>query len=173
MQKIELTNGATALVDDDDFGYLDRFTWYYDQHDRNIKTSRGPAHNQTVSLMPRVIMLCPKCLVVKHLNDDPLDNQKANLQLVTQDMKRYKGKPGQIYKGLAIQKSSGKWMAQIYKGGTCRYLGNYDEPIIAAVAYDAKARPLGRRLNFTEEEFAELWGQYGSLIGNNRCFQAH
>ena len=50
--------------------------------------------------------------------------------------------------GVSEDKKTGKWRATIQVKGKSKNLGSYTEYADAALAYDARARPLGRRKNF-------------------------
>ena len=50
-----------------------------------------------------------------------------------------------------VTRAHGKWQAAISVGDSSRYLGLYDSPVDAAMAFDAAARALGRtNLNFPD-----------------------
>jgi hypothetical protein len=90
-------------------------------------------------------------LRVVHLNGDPLDCRRANLAVKTipqqvhgnRPMKTHAGRPvTSKYKGVCWDKRRGKWVAQIKKAGTHRYIGRFDDELAAAEAYDQTAREL-------------------------------
>jgi len=92
-------------------------------------------------------------LYVDHINGDGLDNRRANLRAATpkQNVWNSRGYGRSKYKGIWLDKSSGKWCARIKVGDKVRNLGRYVDEETAARAYDAAARGVHKefaRLNF-------------------------
>lgn len=95
MREIELTKGKVALVDDDDFEYLNQWKWYvrkekdvfYACRRKRKKEYNNPldfnSKKQKIIRMHRVIMNTPDGLVVDHRNGDGLDNRKGDYPLLT------------------------------------------------------------------------------------------
>ena len=95
--------------------------------------------------MHREIMGRPKGLQVDHRNRKRLDNRRENLRTATNSQNQYnknktKSKTSSIYKGVTYIKSTGKWRAQIMVSRKNIALGEYDEEIEAAKAYDEGAK---------------------------------
>lgn len=78
MKIITGNKGEEILVDDDDYDFLNRHNWNVNM-DGYVTASLG---NVTVK-MHRLVMFCPKGLVVDHVNRNKLDNRKENLRHVT------------------------------------------------------------------------------------------
>jgi hypothetical protein len=79
---IPLTQGKFALVDDEDFDYLNQWKWcaLYKKHINTyyaVRSGIGATH------MARLIMSTPKGMVVDHINHNTLDNRRSNLRNVT------------------------------------------------------------------------------------------
>lgn len=87
MKEIPLTQGKVALVDDEDFNYLNQFKWHYhhSKHGHGYG-ARGVNKNKQrkVFLMHRVIMGVNQEMYIDHKNNNGLDNQKSNLRICTQ-----------------------------------------------------------------------------------------
>ena len=90
---------------------------------------------------------------IDHINMNRLDNSFGNLRQATNGQNRHnQGVPKNNtsgYKGVCWNKSSQKWQASIKKDGVRTYLGFFDDPYIAHLAY-CKAS-------------AELHGEYGRV----------
>jgi hypothetical protein len=87
MRSISLTKGQIALVDDEDFEYLNKFRWQaqYCIDTDSFYAKRGDystGKNITVR-MSRYIMNTPKNMLCDHVNHNTLDNRKENLRNVT------------------------------------------------------------------------------------------
>lgn len=104
----------------------------------------------------RLVMNCPKELLVDHRDGNTLNNCLSNLRLVNHSQnaanaRKYKNSKAP-YRG--ITQRGDMWQAQLHfggKGGGVRMLGNYDTPEEAALAWDAAAKEhFGEfaRLNF-------------------------
>lgn len=142
MKEIQLTKGFKAIVDDEDFALLNRWSWC-------AKPSGGKAnwyaYNGKFGAMHRLIIKAPPGLMVDHINGDGLDNRKKNLRLATNSQnqankKKILNKFG--YKGVSKEKKTGKYFARIKKLGREIYLGMYDDPEKAAIAYNGAAKAL-------------------------------
>jgi hypothetical protein len=75
MKKIPLTQGKFAIVDDEDFEYLNRWKWYFAPVGY---ATRGDGHgrgNRTVVYMHRVVNKTTGGLVTDHINRNKLDNR--------------------------------------------------------------------------------------------------
>jgi hypothetical protein len=151
LKEIELTKGKVAFVDDDDFEKLTKVSWYYNTS--GYACNKGGLSDKVV-YMHRFIMNCPDDMIVDHIDGNKLNNQKENLRIVTYSqnhMNRKVKRKGcsSKYKGVSLDKRCGKWRAYIKKDGKYIHIGNFDNEIDAAKAYDEKA--------------LELFGEYASL----------
>lgn len=148
-KEIHLTQGKVALVDDEDFEYLNQFKWclrgtglgnFY-----AIRAFRkSKKNNITGSIsMHRQLMKPEKGYVIDHLDGNTLNNQKTNLRICTQsdNCKNQKmsinNKCG--YKGVCQQKNSKKFISQICYNNKKIYLGSFISIIDAARAYNEAA----------------------------------
>lgn len=90
MKYIKLTKGYFAKVDDEDYKWLNAYKWratfsgsgagpYAVRTGRKIE---GAMCGKKI-YMHRQIKMPPDKMVVDHLNNNPLDNQRANLEITT------------------------------------------------------------------------------------------
>lgn len=151
MKEIRLTKGQVALVDDEDFGYLNQWKWCssYEPRISNYYAFRREYvsyRKQETIKMHRLIMSTPNGMEVDHINGNTLDNRKSNLRncshaenIRNREVSK-RNKSG--YKGVSVS-SSGKWWARIRIDGAPQlYLGTFTTPEDAARAYDKKALEL-------------------------------
>lgn len=123
---------ARALIDLDDVEKIKNYKWYM-RKDYII--------NDTVGYMHRFITNCSPDKVVDHINNNPLDNRKANLRICTQtenlmNRKKQKTNTSSIYKGVSWKKPNNKWSVQIRVNKKLKYIGYYDDELEASIAYD-------------------------------------
>jgi len=165
MKKIKLTRGMFALVDDEDFEYLNQFNWMVSESHNmfyavGILSShrvRGVKHK--VVKMHQVIMRTPKGKCTDHINRNGLDNRKKNLRICTnaENCKNTVSRKGftSIYKGVCrrltrnVNKNYYFWVAQITLNYKVIHLGHFEKEVDAARAYNKKAK--------------ELFGEFASL----------
>src|SRR6266576_5977344 len=99
MKEIELTQGYVALIDNEDFDWINQHKWntltgYY---------NKKYAFNTTAGLMHRFILDTPPDMEVDHKDGNTLNNQRSNIRNCTKSQnlmnkKKYgKGK----YKGVS------------------------------------------------------------------------
>ena len=95
--------------------------------------------------MHRVITDSPAHLLVDHINHNGLDNRKANLRTATCAQNnvnrrsiKTKNSPSK-YKGVYWSKRDNKWQVQICYNYKIRTIGQFNDEIEAAKAYDEAA----------------------------------
>lgn len=156
MKEIPLTQGKTAIVDDDMYEYLSQFRWYFTGAYAASKSVilSGGGHGAPKIYMHRLIMRTPKGLEVDHIDGNGLHNWRSNLRNCTHAQNTV-NRPMNLdksgFKGVYWHKRNQCWQAQIQKNKAIFWLGNFDDPEAAARAYDEKAKELFgefARLNF-------------------------
>lgn len=155
MQKINLTRGGFALVDDEDYEALNKHKWRmvtYFGIDYALRTETVDGEHRTI-LRHRHIMEAGNGKNVDHKNKNGLDNRRENLRFGTVAQSQYNRRINKNnttgYKGVCWSPAKGKYFAQIYKNQERKWLGVFDSPIDAAKAYNTAA------LKYFEE-FARL-----------------
>lgn len=123
MKKIKLTKGQFALVDNEDFEYLNQFNWT--SHTAGYAVGHV---NKKLIFMHRLINKTPKGFETDHINRNKLDNRKSNLRSVTQAQNRFntglQKNNTSGYKGVIWNKDKNIWFACIYKNRRRIYLGS-------------------------------------------------
>ncbi len=136
MKYIELTKGKRAIVDDEDFEYLNQWKWLFDSN--YARRSIGPAGNQECLYMHKLLINCPKNRKGDHINGNKLDNRKSNLRIATvseNGMNRKVSKNNKSgLKGVSF--FEGRWRAYIQR----KFLGYYSTKKEAAIAYNKAAQ---------------------------------
>lgn len=156
-KEIRLSQDKVAIVDDDDFEWLNQWKWCALKSGRTFYASRGVWDPETRKVkaisMHRLVMGNPRysrtgpTISVDHINGNGLDNRKENLRLVDRIQQainrptRVDNKTGQkgVYR-LKLRNKDGKvfyekWRAQIKWDGRRISLGVYDRIEDAIMAY--------------------------------------
>lgn len=135
MKKIKLTRGKYALVDDEDFDWLNQWKW-----NARFKRSSGKFYASRTSKvseringkikclqMHRMVMKCPDDLVVDHIFGRTLDNRKCKLRICTvqqnnlNQKKRKNNTSG--FTGVTWHKQHNRWAAAALFSGKRYWLG--------------------------------------------------
>jgi predicted O-linked N-acetylglucosamine transferase (SPINDLY family) len=150
MKKIKLTQGKFALIDNEDFHYLNQFKWhcsYFGYACRKI------CYSKKMIWMHREIMKVKSDEYIDHIDCNKLNNCKSNLRIATYSQNHMNSRKRKntisIYKGVTFDKKRNKWVAQIklnYKHYTIGYFENEGK---AAKAYNVRAY--------------EMFGEYARL----------
>lgn len=149
MKEIQLTQGKAALVDDEDFEYLNQWKWYAHRNGKIFYAERGQRINgsQTTIKMHHVVLSKPpKGFEIDHRNGNGLDNQWYNLRFVTH-RKNCQNRKNQNtiswLPGIYRQKDGKKWIAMIQIKGIRKYLGSFMSELEAFNAYKQAVEGLG------------------------------
>lgn len=160
MKEIKLTNGMAALVDDEDFEYINQFKWFAHKGGNTFYADRHQwidGKDTTVKMHRVIIGLKPSDkLHVDHINHNGLDNRKENLRVCTfhnniKNKQSVKGSTSK-FKGVSTEtkkyfnKTNQEWrMSSLkYKARICVdykqiFLGSFSSEIDAAKAYNEAA----------------------------------
>lgn len=142
MKKIFLTQGQYALVDDEDYEWLNQWKWYAHKNRNTFYATRrkGPRNRQQMIRMHRILLGLKEKdgKITDHIDGNGLNNQKHNLRIVTvrenaQNMKNVK--TSSQYPGVCFKKSTNKWVAHIYIDGKNKHLGYFEDEYEAYLAY--------------------------------------
>lgn len=154
---IELTQGKSAIVDDEDYAGVSRYRWSAAYNSGTHYAMRQFWRNgiPSTGYMHRFILDAKKGEIVDHINGNGLDNQRRNLRLATasQNTQNQKRRSTNTSGFKGVVKSGNKWIAQIIASGKQIQVGYYSSPEEAARAYDKKAIEIFgefARLNFPE-----------------------
>jgi len=153
VKTIPLGDGVYAYVDAADYEWLSQWHWrlygsgYAGRYEKGKKI-----------FMHRQIMQPPKGKIVDHIDANRANNCRCNLRVCTRPEnmhnKRKHSGSSSLFKGVGYLKGRRKWYSRIWFMGERISLGNFDDEVEAARAYDRKAvELLGEfaRVNFPEE----------------------
>ncbi len=149
MKQIQLTQGRCALVDDDDFEWLNQWKWCVHKTKYNVYAERRLTLKESILKpkvrMHRIILGATKDVQVDHRNGIGIDNQRVNLRICTPAQNTYnsKAKGGlSNYKGVHLYRDGRTWVTKISCNGKSIHLGYHKIEENAALAYNKKAREL-------------------------------
>ncbi len=156
MKEIKLTQRKVALVDDEDYEYLNQWKWCTAKIANTYYVTRRQKLGNGLS-MHRLIMNTPKGMEVDHIDHNGLNNQKHNLRNCThQQNTMNRACTGEVkYRGVSkispnqkhvlkngevkIYINSLFYKAYIRINGKLTFLGKYKTAEEAAVVYNNAA----------------------------------
>jgi hypothetical protein len=147
MKLIPLTQGFSAIVDDDKFEFLSQWKWYARKGTHTWYAGRCVRVSKTkkVIYMHRVILNNP-LNEIDHIDSNGLNNQLHNLRVTTKAQNQFNrglsmtNKSG--FRGVYFNKRAKKWFARIEVNKKCHWLGSFPTAEEAGKAYDDAARRL-------------------------------
>lgn len=153
MKKIHLKGNDYAIVDDDDYPYLNRFTWTCNDKgteggklyammckQRNGKSNGIAMHELVINL--------ENADAISFKNGNTLDYRKQNLipvdksLMMQRSIKRRIKNASSEYKGLTYRKKKDVWEVRIAKDKQTYFVGTFRNERDAALAYNDKAKEL-------------------------------
>lgn len=165
-REIPLTKGYVAIVDDEDWEELSKYSWRAHVAPRAVygRTSIFVEGKRLDPLLHRMLMgVTDPLLEVDHINHNGLDNRRENLRIFPNGSRanhangRSRLGSTSKYLGVSWFKSLGAWRAQINFGGwpfgQVSFLGYFSSEEAAARAYDVAACDIfgsSANLNFGE-----------------------
>lgn len=147
MKEIPLTQGMVALVDDEDYEWLDQWKWYAKlvrgifYAARSIKKENG---KPTTVYMHHQLIGKKEGRRTDHADGDGLNNQRYNLRHVTarQNAQNKHTPRSSECPGVSWHKRIKKWHAQIVVNGKTNSLGYYTDEYDAYLAYRKAVKEL-------------------------------
>lgn len=147
-RRIKLTRGKYAIVDVEDFEWLNKYKWHYTHYGYARRTNykrNGKDKIEVESYMHKMIFQAPEGMIVDHINRNGADNRKANLRAATQKQnvwnRKFKRKGGKTrYNGIRWDKNREKWQVRLAINGRRESFGYYADEKEAALAYDRVAK---------------------------------
>ena len=147
MKTINLSQGQSALVDDEDYEYLNQWKWCASNTPCGfyaLRKTLGPHKFCKNVMMHRAILNPPKNMQIDHIDHNGLNNQKSNLRICNaiQNAANRNCKRGNRYHGVRIEhRTYGTYIkANIKMNGKLIHLGMFKTEESAARAYDTAAR---------------------------------
>ena len=146
MKTIPLTQGKSAIVDEDVFDAIGKYKWCAAKQTCGIfyavRGFMGPDGNQLMMRMHHCVVGQPhEGMETDHINGDGLDNRRSNLRNVSHrenmlnHKKRRDGTKKSKYIGAHYHAQNGKWQSEIAINGQRKYLGIFENEIDAHHAY--------------------------------------
>ncbi len=153
-KQIPLTQGKFAIVDDEDFEWLNRLKWFANQNRKEKeKWYAMRIDGKKTIRMHREITNAPKDMHVDHKDNNGLNNTRENLRVCTNSQNQANSekdsKNSSGYKG--VYRDKNKWRAELKKNGKKVLDKTFSDITDAARAYDkAAAEHFGEfaKLNF-------------------------
>lgn len=153
MKKIRLSRGLFACVDDCDYPPLNARKWFANPSNptfyamRNVPNPGGRSRQKRV-MMHREILRAPDGFDVDHIDGNGLNNQKANLRVVSHadNMRAHRRKsPNKTSKflGVSFFKTRGTWRARATFAGKNYLFGYFPSQEQACKARDLGVSKLG------------------------------
>ena len=145
MKEIPLTQGKVALVDDEDFEYLNQWKWNYHKSRKTGYATRSfwkEGKGSTI-IMHRLLLNASKEQMVDHINHNGIDNRKHNLRLCTphenacNSEKQINNSSG--IKGVDYFDRLKKWRVRIQSNNKQFHIGVYPTKETALIAYNEAA----------------------------------
>lgn len=147
MKQIPLSQGKFALVDDEDFEFLNQWKWSAHKDYNTFYATRNERQEngkyKMISMHRQILGLINPKDLVDHEDGNGLNNSRANLRKCTHTQNsRNRTLPKSNtsgFKGVSFYKKTGKYIACIEANGKGFNLGYYKTKEDAAFAYDIAA----------------------------------
>lgn len=134
--------GKFAKVDLADYDKVASWRWYVNHHGYAYGQQQTPERVRLQMFLHHLVMPTPEGQVCDHINGDRLDARSANLRAscyTTNNRNRIPRGRQSKFKGLTLDKRSGRWQVRIWWQGRHWNFGSYENEADAARIYDSAA----------------------------------
>lgn len=146
----------------EDYDKIKDYYWKVDYPKNDGKYKRVVAvkkHGIFIKMHRLIMGVEDEDVFIDHRDRNPLNNKKSNLRVCNNTQNTWNSSPKHNgYKG--VQKKKDKWTARIREDGKGRYLGVFDTPEEAALAYNKRAKELFGEFAYINEINTEV-SSYG------------
>jgi hypothetical protein len=151
VKTISLTSGQVAIVDDEDFEWLNKFNWHVEKHKNSEYAARfdtaryvETGKNRKRYMHRDILGLTNSKIKSDHRNGNGLDNRRNNLRAATNAQNGWsfqtkKKSATSRFRGISWVPKWGKWQAMICVNRNQIFLGYFKCETEAAKAYDEAA----------------------------------
>jgi hypothetical protein len=135
-KEIPLTQGKVAIVDDEDYDYLNQFKWWC-KVGRNTYYAKTHITKKIQKSMHYLILKPPVGKLCDHIDGNGLNNRRSNLRCVSnrENLQNLHIIETSQFPGVYWHKKDRKWQTKIQVGATFKYLGNYSDEETAGIVY--------------------------------------
>ena len=140
MKTIPLSKGYEAIVDDEYYSRIVRFTWHaralgMRHHIYAYNNNRGSLHHYVYEYLSGNDA---GTNYIDHINGNTLDNRLENLRSVTpaENSRNRSDSRLSVYTGVTYRKHVDRWVAKTKVDGKFIHLGYFESPEEAGMAYD-------------------------------------
>jgi hypothetical protein len=141
---IPLTQGQNAIVDADDYEWLNQWNWHawLNSFTKSYYAVRKFSKERKTLYMANVILSCEFGEEGDHKNHDTLDNRRQNLRKCSHHQNTFnRRRPKSNTSGFkGVRRDYSSWQAYITISGKFIHLGCFDSTLDAARAYDEAAK---------------------------------
>ncbi len=151
MKQIELTQNQFAIVSDEDYEELNRFSWYaaWKESTQSYQARRAePLENgkqRNIKMHRQIMGVTDPKQQIDHINHNTLDNTRTNLRVVDNrgNQANKKGKKTRQYSSVFVgvckvidpKRAAKPWRAQIHENKKQRFLGYFETEVEAMEAH--------------------------------------
>ncbi|HII92261.1 MAG TPA: hypothetical protein HA262_08875 [Methanosarcina sp.] len=155
VKEIQLTQGKVALVDDEFFPFLKRFSWCAHKQknkDRLLFYARTVIRGKQI-YMHQLILNSKQGMDCDHINGNGLDNRLKNLRTVTHrhNMINKHVKRSSKFPGVHWHKRDKRWRARAKINGKDLFFGNHKSELNAFKAYRNGLKAHGIDVTYLDE----------------------
>jgi len=117
MKRISLTQGKFAIVDDEDYEWLNRWKWCAHKNSNHYYVARSTSRKSgKKSIKMHRLILGLKLndgKISDHRNTNALDNRRCNLRecTISENTRNQSKRKGKKYKGIYFHKGTQRWAA--------------------------------------------------------------